>query len=972
MMTIEKSKYLPLGFKMIIMTKKITLSILLLFIAFGFSYAQADREFWFVAPEVDASHGDSPIFLRITAQNQAATVTIGQPANAGGITITQNVPANTTVSVNLTAFKALIENQPGNTVLTKGIQILSTQPITAYYEVANILNPEIFPLKGSSALGLSFYLPGQNTYSNQVGTPAFDIVATENSTTVTIIPNDNIVGHQAGIPFSITLNKGETFSCVGTNTSASSTLAGSKITSNKPIAVTHSDDSLFNNGAWDLIGDQIVPVNILGTEYIAIKGLGTNERIYIVATENNTTYYLNGNVGSTVNINEGQIQSYAISGNAIYVTSDKPIYVLHLSGNGTELADALLPPIECTGSNKVGFVRTAGSGTFTIMVATTVGNEGNFLVNGLASPLQATNFFPIPGNPNWVGARVNLTTGQAPTGNNVIENTSGLFHLGILNELNQSSEYGYFSSYSSLNLGEDRTICAADLPLQLDAGATATSFVWNNGSTNRFLQVTQPGEYSVETVLYNCTLTDTVFVTVLDPQVDLGRDTAICQGQTVTFDIAQPFTTYEWSDGSTNPTFTTGQQGNVWVEITDTFGCVHSDTVQVIYPIADLKGDTTVCQGTSFILSSNVLPQFATSYTWNTGATGSSILITQPGQYWVDIIAEIGCISTDTITVQFQAPPSVTITQDVSLCPDETTDISATVPDMRSILWSNGSTDTTQNVGTLGMYVATLTDSVYCVVSDSVYVDFYPMPSAELGNDTVVCDGYPIILVPDVSSSGTFLWSDGSTDGSLLVTDGGTYSVEILDANGCPASDSVSVSVLASLVPNLPTDTTVCQDIILRFNAYQPTAETYLWSGESAFYEQNDVSDTVFIITYPGIYTLEMTNQCGGLTQYLEVKKENCTCEPFIPNVFTPNGDGQNDIFQVFANCEFEAFKMEVYDRWGSRLFVSENASTGWDGFSRGQTNTSGVYVYLIKYTASDKNGKPTTTTKYGSFTLIR
>jgi gliding motility-associated-like protein len=954
------------------MTKKITLSILLVLMISCFAFGQADIEFWFVAPEVDAGHGDDPIFLRLTAENQAAIVTIGQPANLGGVTLTQTIPANTTVSINLTPFKALLENQPANTVLAKGIQIQSTNPITAYYEVANASNPEIFPLKGSSALGQFFYLPGQNTFGNQLGTPAFDIVATENNTTITIIPTDPLIGRAANVSFTITLNAGETYSCVGTNTTATGTLAGSKITSNKPIAVTHSDDSLFNNGAWDLIGDQVVPVNILGTEYIAVKGLGTNERVYIVATENNTTYYLNGNSGSTVNINAGQIQSYAITGNAVYITSDKPIYVLHLSGNGTELADALLPPIECTGSDKVGFVRTAGSGSFTVMVATTVGNEGNFLVNGSAAPLQASNFFAIPGNPNWVGARVNLTNGQAPTGNNIIENTSGLFHLGILNQLGVSSEYGYFSSYSTLNLGSDRTICIADAPLQLDGGSNGSSFLWNDGSTNRFLNATQSGEYSVQTTLYNCILEDTVQVMILDPQIELGNDTAICQGQTVAFDVTEPFLTYLWQDGSTGSTYTTGLEETVWIEITDTFGCMNSDTLQVIYPIADLKGDTTVCEGTNFILFSNVQPEFATSYTWNTGATGSSILITQPGQYWVDIIAEAGCISTDTITVTFQTPPTITIRSDTSLCPNEMTDISATVPNMQSIVWSNGSTDTTQIISVTGMYVAILTDSVYCVVEDSVYVDFYPNPYVELGNDTVICDGNPITLIPDVSSVGTFLWSDGSTDGSLGVGTVGIYYVDILDENGCAALDSVSVDVLTSLVPNLPTDTTICQDIILRINAYQPTVETYLWMGESAFYNQNEVTDSVFLITYPGFYTLEMTNQCGGLTQYLEVKKEDCTCEPFIPNVFTPNGDGRNDKFQVFANCEFQDFKIEIYDRWGTRLFVAADWLGGWDGTARGQELPPGVYIYKIEYTAGDKNGNPTTTTKQGSITLIR
>ncbi len=954
------------------MMRIITLIVSILLVFNGLLFGQADVEFWFVAPEVDASHGDEPIFLRLTADNQAATVTISQPANLGGISLTQTVGAGTTVSINLTAFKVLLENQPGNTVLTKGIRIQSTAPITAYYEIANTDNPEIFPLKGKSALGQFFYVPGQNTYPNQVGTPAFDIVATQNNTTVTIVPSAAIVGHLANVPFTITLNAGETFSCVGTNTSALSTLAGSKITSNKPIAVTHSDDSLFNNGAWDLIGDQIVPVSVLGTEYIAVKGLATDERIYIVATEDNTTYYLNGNSGSTVNINAGQLQSYPITGNSIYVHSDKPIYVMHLSGHAAEMGDALLPPIECTGSDRIGFYRTAGTGNFTILVLTTVGNEGNFLINGSASPLQASNFFPITGNANWVGARVSLSQSQVGNGANVIENTSGLFHLGILNQLGQSSEYGYFSSYSTLNLGEDRSVCIENTPLQLDGGLNGNTYLWNNGSTNRFLSVTQSGQYSVETSLYNCVLRDTVFVTVNDPQVYLGNDTAICQGQTVSFNVTQPFVTYLWSDGSTLPTFTTGEEGSIWVELTDTLGCVVSDTLQVIYPIADLKGDTTVCLGNPLLLSSNVQPQYATSYTWNTGATGASIVITQPGQYWVDIIAEAGCISTDTITIAFQSPPTITITQDVSLCPDETVDISATVPDMRSILWSNGSTDTTQTISTSGMYIATLTDSIYCVVKDSVMVDFYPIPFVELGNDTVICDGNPIVLVPDVSSIGTFEWSDGSTDATLTVGTAGTYLVSILDGNACPASDSVYVSVLTSLVPNLPTDTTICQNIILLLNGYQPTAESYLWTGESAFYEQNDVTDSVFIITYDGLYSLETQNQCGGLTQFIRVIKEDCTCEPFIPDAFTPNGDGRNDIFKTFANCEFQEFKMTVYDRWGSLLFVSENPSIGWDGTSKGSEVSSAVYVYHLEYTAADKNGNPATSVKHGTITLIR
>ncbi|NJN76918.1 MAG: gliding motility-associated C-terminal domain-containing protein [Saprospiraceae bacterium] len=84
-------------------------------------------------------------------------------------------------------------------------------------------------------------------------------------------------------------------------------------------------------------------------------------------------------------------------------------------------------------------------------------------------------------------------------------------------------------------------------------------------------------------------------------------------------------------------------------------------------------------------------------------------------------------------------------------------------------------------------------------------------------------------------------------------------------------------------------------------------------------------------------------------------KKENCTCEPFIPNVFTPNEDGRNDIFQVFANCEFQDFRMEIYDRWGARLFTANDALDGWDGTANGSKLAPSVYIYRIEYTAADK-----------------
>ena len=192
--------------------KKIILTILIAVLAVA-SYAQKDTEFWFVAPEATSLHGDAPIYLRLAGTGTASVVTISQPANPSFTPIVQNVAANGITSVNLTNSLFFIENKPADVVLTKGLLIESTEVITAYYEIAHSNNPEIFPLKGKNALGTDFYLPAQNIYRNELGNGGFDVVATEDGTIVTILPTDDITGHVANVPFTITLNKGETFSC---------------------------------------------------------------------------------------------------------------------------------------------------------------------------------------------------------------------------------------------------------------------------------------------------------------------------------------------------------------------------------------------------------------------------------------------------------------------------------------------------------------------------------------------------------------------------------------------------------------------------------------------------------------------------------------------------------------------------------------------------------------------------------------
>ncbi|MFH1936842.1 MAG: hypothetical protein ABIK52_04700, partial [Bacteroidota bacterium] len=619
---------------------KLRLLLALLLVPFSLC-AQIDNEFWFAAPDIAQSHGDRPIYLRISTMEDTASIMLRMPANLSFTPITQTINPNTTFSINLTPWIDIIENTPANQVLNRGLLLTSNNDVTAYYEIAHNNNPGIFSLKGKNAVGIDFYIVSQNDYFNQVGQESFDIVATEDNTQVTIIPSDTIIGHGAGIPFVITLNKGQTYTCRAFFTTASRTLSGSRITSNKPIAISWQDDSIYQGGAYDVICDQIIPTNILGWEYIAIRGYAnTNERIYVCGTVNNTTIWIDGNPAPVATINAGETYKYILPSpnNTVYLEASEPVHVLHLSGYNNEFGGSILPQDSCTGSPQIGFNRT-NNNNFALLILTRNGNQGSFLLNGSNSIITSSDFTVVPGTNNaWVYARKQLTTAQVPVGPNLIQNTMGKFHLGILHQTGASAEYGYFSDFSSLYLGADANICPGDSMI-LDGGANMTSYAWYKLisstwtliDTTRTYTVNDSGYYSCVVNGNFCTLMDTIHIGFYsNATVDLGPDTTICEGNTVTFDPGQ-FVSYLWSTGYTGPTLTTGIDGEYWVRVENNNDCIAWDTVMLYIdslPMANhaISGPDTVCQGQNGVYYHVDSLHFATTYIWSLppGATGTS------------------------------------------------------------------------------------------------------------------------------------------------------------------------------------------------------------------------------------------------------------------------------------------------------------------------------------------------------------
>ena len=142
---------------------KLLKSLLLIGFTFWMSitHSQIDTLFWFAAPEVSSSVGDSPIYLRFMTYENSSDVTVSLPANVGFTAINLTIPANSVDSINLTPFLASIESPAANVVSNNGIKITATQNISAFYELKSPSNKEIFTLKGNQSIGDNFYTPFQ-------------------------------------------------------------------------------------------------------------------------------------------------------------------------------------------------------------------------------------------------------------------------------------------------------------------------------------------------------------------------------------------------------------------------------------------------------------------------------------------------------------------------------------------------------------------------------------------------------------------------------------------------------------------------------------------------------------------------------------------------------------------------------------------------------------------------------------------
>jgi len=188
------------------------------------------------------------------------------------------------------------------------------------------------------------------------------------------------------------------------------------------------------------------------------------------------------------------------------------------------------------------------------------------------------------------------------------------------------------------------------------------------------------------------------------------------------------------------------------------------------------------------------------------------------------------------------------------------------------------------------------------------------------------------------------------------------YNVRLTLNGNCQITEPYTLrrSLVYSL--KLPADTFLCKNDTLVLAKARPGIK-YSWNG---------ITDNMVKIHAPGTFIITATDTLGCSKNFTtQVNFQECAaCTVFVPSAFTPNSDGLNDVLRGNINCPVDEYQLQVFNRWGQKVFDTRNANSGWDGLFKGKQATVGVYVYSIRFknSVNEKNHKY----KKGTFVLLR
>lgn len=400
-----------------------------------------------------------------------------------------------------------------------------------------------------------------------------------------------------------------------------------------------------------------------------------------------------------------------------------------------------------------------------------------------------------------------------------------------------------------VNLGNDTTICTGN-SITLDAGNAGATYLWSTGAVTKTITVNTGGTYSVTVTNGGCNATDAIDVTVsaTPPAVNLGNDTTICTGNSITLNAGNAGATYLWSTGATTQSITVNTSGTYSVTVTKGT-CTGTDAINVTVsstPLTvNLGNDTTICTGNSIVLNAG---NTGAGFLWSTGATTQTITVGTTGTYSVTV-TNGGCTASDAINVTVSAtPPSVNLGNDTTLCLGSSITLDAGNTGA-TYLWSTGATTKTITVNTSGTYSVNVTNGT-CSGNDAIVVTVNPSAFVvNLGPDTAMCGGL-IQINSGVTGASGITWGSSNpvnpgfnfsytNQATAFADQPGTYFIDVIK-NGCEAKDTLVIATKKAVKAKFTAaQTTPCSPYAVKFTDATViscgTRKSYTWDfGDGA------------------------------------------------------------------------------------------------------------------------------------------
>ncbi len=596
----------------------------------------------------------------------------------------------------------------------------------------------------------------------------------------------------------------------------------------------------FNNYQWSNNGNtNSITVTTAGTYTVTVTdGSGcTGTAESVVNLSPSPTPSINGVTsfcpGESVPLSVGNFTSYQwsdnTSGNSITVNQQGTYTVTVTDTNG------------CTGTDQITVNENA-------VVPPAINGDLAFC-NGESTTLTADGNFV---SYTWSNGSTSSMTTVSQTGNVGVTVTDA---NGCTSES---------SVMISQNLNPDPMISGAtsicpNTSTQLSVDASFTNYQWSNNTNTNSISVTQQGTFTVTVTDTNgCTGTNEVTVTVT-PQLQptINGVTTICDGASTTLEGDSGFATYLWSDNSNGQDLTVTAAGTYTLTVTDATGCTGSAEVMVntnVAPTPVITGDDSFCAGESASLNAGAFD----SYIWSENSTSQNITVSSAGTYTVTVSDINGCTGTNEIIVSENQVATPDILGDLNFCTGENTTLTAD-GNFVSYSWSNGNTTNTTDINQSGNITVTATDANGCTSQASVMVNENAAPTPNITGASSLCSGTSTTL-ETMNSYTNYQWSDNSTGTTLSVSQAGTYTLTVTDANGCTGTDEFVINVSSQLSPTISGDTQFCDGTSTTLTV-DGTFDMYQWS--------DNTSNNTLTATESGTFTVTVTDitGCTGTAQ---------------------------------------------------------------------------------------------------------